>query len=135
MNPACDPSGFGEGAAATDPLPDVFHGPPSNFTTDANGDLSAAAAMGWSASPPSPGVVGYGFTVTDTLPSNETTEYSNCVPIAADSDGDGIQDSLDWTGGVGGSSNAGSFSRTLTVGRSAAPASARSSTAHLATSR
>jgi len=88
LNTACDPSGYGEGAII--PHPGTWYIPPISATSDANGDLSLAAQdtdVG--------NVVGQYVTTYAVYPDQTTTEFSACVLVKSDQDGDGIEDSID----------------------------------------
>jgi CSLREA domain-containing protein len=68
-NPACDPSGNGEGQTLLGS---------TNATTDASGNASFTASL------PTPATVGHVATTTATDPDNNTSEFSACTTIVFD---------------------------------------------------
>jgi len=76
-NAACDPSGFGEGQTPVSSLA---------VSTNSNGNRTFTATV----TPAVP--AGQVLTATATDPANNTSEFSQCLAVALDSDGDGISD-------------------------------------------
>jgi hypothetical protein len=81
VSPACDGSGFGEGQ--------TYLGAASG-TTDMAGYVRASGTV-----PSLSAHAGEFVTITATDPAGNTSEFSNCVPVLTDSDGDGIENSID----------------------------------------
>ncbi|MDO8614606.1 MAG: thrombospondin type 3 repeat-containing protein [Dehalococcoidia bacterium] len=77
-NPACDPSGNGEGQS--------FLG--SASVTTVNNDAAISVTVG-------PAAIGSFVTATATDPANNTSEFSACRIVQLDTDGDGTPDSND----------------------------------------
>ena len=79
-NSACDPSGHGEG--------ENFLGP-TTVTTDGTGNAAFTVTF------PDMVPAGQFITATATDPHDNTSEFSQCITVVADSDGDGVPDSDD----------------------------------------
>jgi hypothetical protein len=98
INDTCDPSGYGQAQHTF--LGSSFYSAPNSFVADANGDLSVAASVvgpttDGGVGPSGANLVGKSAVAVVYLPDFTTGEYSNCVTVKLDGDGDGIEDSLD----------------------------------------
>jgi parallel beta-helix repeat protein len=101
LNPICDPSGHGE--SATFIGQGFIHLPASAQLTDHDGNATGSAAL--AAGAIGPGLIGQFITSSGVLPDGSSSEMSNCIQVQSDSDGDGIEDAIDWSAGQSTSGN------------------------------